>query len=371
MIGRALLLTLACLTPACIATTFDRAIEPPIQFINNARGATEIQSWIDEVNHEVVLVAGPFAVPQAEAHAGGHDNHEGAPEMETPLLPLAWPVDTGMQGFRVAAFTADGTQLPRDIMHHVIAVNFDRSQLVYPVPERLFGFGSETPDVSLPDRYEVPLDRGDSIGLYAMWNNHTGHDLDAVYLEVVIPYAVPGRNRDVVMPIYIDTNNRIGGTNAFSLPPGLHLQSYEFELPVSGGLLAAGGHLHDYGVELRLEDVETGKKLFDLESERTPDGRVTGVEQKIFRRFFKLFDARVNLEAGRRYRVVGVFDNPTGETIHDGGMAHMVGLFAPDDPSEWPRLDPNRPEYVTDVENLPKIFDGPVRAEGQAPDPVP
>jgi hypothetical protein len=366
MTGRALLLALVSLIPACVSTTFNRAIEPPIQFINSARGATEIASWVDEVNHAVLLVAGPFSVPKAEAHDGGQAHHEGTPGMETPLLPLIWPVDMGMQGFRIAAFTADGTELPRDIMHHMIAVNFGRSQLVYPVPERLFGFGTETPDVSLPDWYEVPLERGDSIGLYAMWNNHTGRDLE-VYLEVVVPYAEPGKDREAVMPIYIDTNNQIGGNNAFSLPPGVHLQSYEFELPVSGGLLAAGGHLHDYGIELRLVDVETDKKLFDLEGERTPDGRVTGVEQKIFRRFFKLLDARIHLEAGRRYRIDGVFDNPTGETIHDGGMAHIVGLFAPDDPSEWPQLNPNLPEYRIDVENLPKVFDGPVRGERLAP----
>jgi hypothetical protein len=270
-----------------------------------------------------------------------------------------------MQGVRLAAFTADGEQLPRDIMHHLIGVNFDRSQLVYPVPERLFGFGSETPDLVLPDRYEVPLQRGDNIGMYAMWNNHTGEDLDAVYVEVVIPYAAPGKDREVVMPIYMDTNNRIGGSNSFDLPPGLHAQSYEFEIPVSGGLLGAGGHLHDYGTELRLEDVATGETLVRLQGERTPDGRVVGVEQKIFRRFFMLLDARIQLEAGRRYRVVGVFDNPTGETIHDGGMAHIVGLFAPSDPSDWPRLNPTQPEYVTDVENLPRIFEGPVEAAGE------
>lgn len=363
MIRREFSLGFVFLLAACAGGTSQREVAFPREFTTDAGSELQIRSWSDDVNHEIVLVAGPFSVPAAVGDAeGAHHNHNHPSEsMVTPLIPLRWPVDAGMQGFRLAVFTADGTKLPRDIIHHMIAVNFSRSQLVYPVPERLFGFGSETPDITLPDRYEVPLERGDSIGMYAMWNNQTGQDLEAIYLKVVIPYAAPGRKREAVMPIYMDTNNRIGGTNTFALPPGLHSQSYEFELPVSGGLLAAGGHLHDYGIELRLEDVETGEILFRLESERTPDGRVLGVEQKIFRRLFKIIDARIELEAGRRYRVVGVYDNPTGKIIPDGGMAHIVGLFAPDDMSDWPLLDPTRSEYAIDVQNLPKIFEGSVQ----------
>ena len=105
------------------------------------------------------------------------------------------------------------------------------------------------------------------------------------------------------------------------MPPGRFEKLYEFELPTGGKLLAAGGHVHDYGVEVRLEDVETGKVIFRLESDRDAEGRVSSVEQKIFRRFFNLFDASIELQANRTYRIVGVYDNPTGETIPSGGMA--------------------------------------------------
>jgi hypothetical protein len=37
--------------------------------------------------------------------------------------------------------------------------------------------------------------------------------------------------------------------------------------------------------------------------------------------------------------VVGVYENPTGQAIPRGAMAHMVGLFAPSDVSKWPALD--------------------------------
>ena len=279
--------------------------------------------------------------------------------MKSPLVVVPWPVDAGLAGFRMAAYAANGTELPRELLHHVIGVNFSRRQLVYPVAERIFGFGTETPDVKLPHFLEVPLEQGDSLGVYAMWNNTTGEDLHDVYLQVLLPYTdEEGDEREQALPLYVDTNNQIGSKTSYDLPPGRSERSYEFELPVGGGLLAAGGHLHDYGVELRLEEVETGRVLTRLKPEIDEAGHVTAVEQRIYRRLFKLVDARLRLEAGVRYRVVGVYDNPTGALIPDGGMAHIVGLFVPDDLAAWPRIDRESPEYRADIAGLP----GPIGA---------
>lgn len=307
---------------------------------------------VREDRHEVEIVAGPFHVPALDG--GGHDHH-GADHasMTTPLVVIPWPVDAGMTGFRMAAYTADGTALPRSVLHHVIGVNFARRQLVYPVAERLFGFGAETPDIKLPGNLEVPLEPGDSIGVYAMWNNDTGTDLEGVYLQVLLPYAEDGGEREPALPIYMDTNNQIGDKTSFDVPPGRSERAFEFDLPVGGGLLAAGGHLHDHGVELRLEEVATGRVITRLRPEVDAVGHVTAVEQKIFRRFFMLLDARIRLDAGVRYRVVGVYDNPTGRTIPDGGMAHIVGLFVPDDMSAWPEPDTRSHEYLADLAGMP------------------
>lgn len=361
MIRRAFPLV-ALLFAGCMSTGFDHELTPPLEVMQHVDGQAETRIWVDERNHEVRVLAGPFTVPEAPEPMEAMDGHEGHgghdDSMLTPLIPLRWPVEGGMQGFRLAAYDAEGNELPRDIMHHMIAVNFDRRQLVYPVPERLFGFGTETPDIRLPDAFEVPLERGDSIGMYAMWHNETGREIEGVYMHVALPYATPGKDREKVMPIYMDTNNHIGGKTSFDLPPGEFTKAYEFELPVSGAMLAASGHLHDYGVELRLEDAATDEVIFRLEADRGPDGKVHRVEQKIFRKFFKLIDARVPLEANRRYRVVGVYENPTDEVIVDGAMAHIVGLFAPDDPENWPELDRSTQAYAMDVEALPAPMGG-------------
>ena len=43
-------------------------------------------------------------------------------------------------------------------------------------------------------------------------------------------------------------------------------------------------------------------------------------------------------------------------------MAHMVGLFVPDDMSKWPKIDPNDPDYRRDLAQL-QVEGGQVGAE--------
>jgi hypothetical protein len=338
----------------CVSTAYRNPPGPPARSQLMGTDPT-MHISLREDRHEIEVVVGPLQVPPTRSgimdHAHSHDE-------ETPLAVFAWPVEQGLAGVHLAAYRAGGDPLPRDVFHHVIGVNLDRRQLVYPVAERLFGFGSETPDIKLPDFLEIPVVKGDSIGIYGVWKNETGETLRDVFMQVVLPYAPPGKEREQVLPIYMDTNNVIGGTNTFDLPPGRHLRSHEFELPVSGALLAAGGHLHDFGTELRVEEVDSGEVVVKLEPEVDREGRVVGVEQAVFRRLFGLLDARVPLREGVRYRVVGEYENPTGNTISEGGMAHVVGLFVPDDLSRLPDVDRSSREYLLDLSGLPERIGG-------------
>ncbi|HEX6992008.1 MAG TPA: hypothetical protein VF151_08985, partial [Gemmatimonadales bacterium] len=132
------------------------------------------------------------------------------------------------------------------------------------------------------------------------------------------------------------------------VPPGKSEHSHEFTLPVAGRLLGVGGHMHDYGQEVRLEDAETGKVITRVKAELDDNGHIEGVGRKLF----AIRGAGVRLKANHRYRVVGVYDNPTDRSIVNGGMAHMVGLFVPDDLAAWPEIDPSNPDYRRDMASL-------------------
>jgi hypothetical protein len=150
------------------------------------------------------------------------------------------------------------------------------------------------------------------------------------------------------MPLYMDVNLTVGGSNTFDVPPGKSSKAYEFSLPVGGRLLGVGGHMHDYGVDVRLEDAETGKVLARVTATRDAQGKVS----KMSRKLFGVSGDGLKLEADHKYRVVGQYDNPTGETKVKGAMAHMVALFVPDDMSKWPAIDPADPTYQRDLASL-------------------
>jgi hypothetical protein len=72
----------------------------------------------------------------------------------------------------------------------------------------------------------------------------------------------------------------------------------------------------------------------------------------VSRKLYGVSGEGLKLKADHMYRVVGEYDNPTGETRIKGAMAHMVGLFVPDDMSKWPQIDPRDPTYQRDLASL-------------------
>lgn len=319
--------------------------------------APHIDIRVDSAHSRIVVTAGPFRLPAMDPHM---DMSDMAPN---DVMPFAWPVDGYLRGFSVRMHDAAGNALPRDILHHLIGVNFDRRQLVYPAVERLFGWGAETDPVELPTSMGVPMHVGDKLGMYAMFHNETGKDIDAAYLEVTLLYT-PAKGHDVlsVMPFYVDVNNHIGGVTTFDVPPGKSSHSFEFQLPIAGKLVGIGGHLHDYGSSLELQDAATGKVLARLKARRDHDGRVKGVGRFIF----GFNSDALALQAHHPYRVVAEYDNPTNETLKDGGMGHINGAFVPADGATWPKLDLNDPLVKRDIATLPIMNDMNAHTAGTA-----
>jgi hypothetical protein len=311
---------------------------------------------VDSSNHELTITAGPYDLPNMPPMDEAAMMDLGMSH-DTPVQRFEWPIDGWFRGFRVALTDAQGNEVPRHVMHHLIMVNFSRRQLLYSAAERLMGAGTETDqEVSVPKTIGIPMSPGMKLGMYVAWHNDTGQDLDGVYLKLTMLWTPKNQNPRPVnsMPLYMDVNLTVGGSNTFDVPPGKSSKSYEFSLPVGGRLLGVGGHMHDYGVGVRLEDAETGKVITSVVATRDPEGKVT----KVSRRLFGVSGEGLKLKANHKYRVVGDYDNPTNETRIKGAMAHMVALFVPDDMRKWPQIDPSDPTYQRDLASLQ------VRGEG-------
>jgi hypothetical protein len=313
------------------------------------RPAPTVTVAVDSGRKELVITAGPFDLPNMPP-MDDHAMMDFGMSHDTPIQQFEWPIDGWFRGFRLELTDRSGRPVPRGVIHHMIMVNFSRRQLVYPAVERLMGAGTETGDLSVPKTIGVPMKPGMKLGMYVAWHNDTGQDLEGVQLKIVMLWTPKNQNPPPVnsLPIYMDVNLTVGGSNTFDVPPGVSEKAHEFTLPVSGRILGIGGHLHDYGVRVRLEDAETGKVITTVQATRDSAGKVSKVSQKLF----GVSGEGLKMKANHRYRVVGVYDNPTGKTLVRGAMAHMAGLFVPDDIADWPRIDPSNAEYRRDLAAL-------------------
>jgi hypothetical protein len=303
----------------------------------------QVSISVDSARGEVIVTAGPYDLPNMPPDMA--EMHMGSPQ----VLRFDWPVDGGLRGFNLSMQTEDGKPLPKSVIHHLIAVNFDRRQIVYQMVERLFGWGKETDPVMLPAGVGVPLAKGQHLGVYAMWHNDSGRDIHNAYLRMTLPFIPKSRLQNPVLPLYVDVNNHIGGVTTFDLPPGKSTHAFDFEFPLSGRLIGIGGHLHDYGTAVRFEDAKTGKVLVRLKSDRDKSGEIS----KVGRFIWGFHEEALPIEAHHKYRVVAEYDNPTGKPIPQGGMGHINGVFSPNDMSEWPVLDLANADIQRDIKALP------------------
>ena len=310
--------------------------------------ATTVRVRVDSVRNEVIILAGPIHLPPTTPY----DHH-----LESAPIAFTWPVSGWARGYRVDLIDREGHVLSREMLHHAGVANLDRRQVAYPIVERLFAAGRETTPVMLPASMGVPLASDVHMLLYYALMNPTDRDVDGVTLRVTIAWIRErAQGPKNVLPLTLDAFDAQGGRSTFDVPPGTTVTTAELTLPVGGRVRVLGGHLHDYAVEIRLEDVVSGRVLARLSAERNADGTIRGVS----RARFLLHPGGLHLEANRRYRVVGVYDNPTCATVA-GGMAFLAGPFVPDDLRRVPAVDRADPVFQKDL----ALFGSVEESEGQ------
>lgn len=308
----------------------------------------DIRTRVDSLNRQISVTVGPMSIPITKDYT-----HHGA---ET-YVNFRWPVSGWVRGYRIDVVDSAGALMPRELLHHAGMANLDRRQLAYPLAERLFAAGRETTPVMLPGSMGLPLDADQKMSFYYMLMNETDTVVDGARLRVTLTW-IPAGTKGVkhVLPLLLNANGA-GYGPTFDMPSGSSSTTAEFTLSEGGRVRTIGGHMHDYAREIRLEDVATGKVLVRLEAKRARDGSVESVERTNFlqRRH------GLRLSANRRYRVVAVYDNPTGKTIA-GAMGLMVGAFIPDNLDRWPAIDATDPVFQKDLASLDEVQPASVHA---------
>jgi hypothetical protein len=285
---------------------------------------------------EAEFIIGPVELPGDMLH------------LRLPVQMVEIPVDGWLHGFEAEIVDADGKVLPAELLHHVNFIDPDNRELFYPIARRVFAAGRETQRKEIPRLLGYPIQAGDRLIVSAMFTNATGSDVPEAYLHVRISYSLEEdgflQPRDVY-PFYLDVMGPVGAKD-FPVPPGKTVLSWQGSPAIEGRIVGIGGHVHNFATLLGVEDVTTGKTIWETAPELDETGQVTGMpEGRLWWR------GGVKIYPDHVYRVYVEYDNPTSESAPDGGMGEVGGLlWAPKD-VRWPEFDRDDPKYVADLIN--------------------
>ena len=293
----------------------------------------------DAAAHVLTLRLGPLDLP-------AHSDHMSLPQ--PPDLFWAVPFDGWLVAYHPLLVGDAGHPEPGRLLHHVAFWNTRRSDfLCLNKQEHIFGAGGELNDWPRVPGYGYRVSPGERIRIETMFHNPTDTNYPKTYLEVRIEYqkaAPDGPVLTSVYPAWFDVMQC--GDSAYELRPGSSVTSGEITLRYGGMLLGVGGHLHDYGKRLVLEDLTRREQVAALDAQLDPQGHIASMPVVTFFNRGTANSGKPNggyrLDAGERLRVTATYDNRTDQVLPEGAMGIVVGYFVPDDDAKMVALRRNK-----------------------------
>jgi hypothetical protein len=285
-----------------------------------AKGVT-LDAKVDVAARIVTLRVGPVNLPANTGH------------MKMPQPPdQGWqiPFDGWLLAYHPRLVDANGQALPGTVLHHTAFWNENRADFLCPnKEEHIFGAGSEMTDWAEVPGYGYRVQKNDRIRIETMVYNPTATSYQKVYLEVAIPFQDAAENatpRKNVYPAWMDVKSC--GNSSYDVPAGKSEKSGTVTVKYDGVLLGVGGHLHDYGRQVVLQDASRKETVATLEAKVNEKGLLESVPVKLF-----LDQGGYKFSAGDILKISATYDNPTGRLLRDGAMGIAVGYFVPADDS--------------------------------------
>lgn len=281
----------------------------------------KLEAKTDASAHTITLRVGPMTLPANTGH------------MKMPQPPdLIWtvPMEGWLLAYHPKLVDAVGNAVPGAVLHHVAFWNENRADFLCPnKEEHIFGAGSEMTDWAEVPGYGYRVEKGDQIRIETMVYNPTPTSYDKVYLEVQIPYEDAGGDanpapRINVYPAWMDV--KACGNSSYDVPAGKTKKSGTVTVKYDGVLLGVGGHLHDYGRQVVLQDKSRNETVATLDAKVDEKGLLESVPVKLF-----VQQGGYKFSANDVLIISATYDNPTGKFLRDGAMGIAVGYFVPSD----------------------------------------
>jgi hypothetical protein len=330
------------LLSASFALAQEKPAEPPHDMEHMNHGAfmqggmhhavakgVKLDPNFDMATHTITLRIGPMTLP-------AHTSH-----MKMPQPPdLVWdpPLDGWLIAYHPKLVDSSGNAVPGTVLHHVAFWNENRADFLCPnKEEHIFGAGSEMTDWTEVPGYGYRVQKGDKIRIETMMYNPTATSYDKAYLEVVIPFqevskeasaATPRKN---VYPAWMDVKSC--GDSSYDVPAGKSEKTGSVTVKYDGVLLGVGGHMHDYGKQIVLQDASRKETVATLDAKSDAQGHLESVPVKLF-----VQEGGYKFAAGDVLKISATYENPTGKLLRDGAMGIAVGYFAATDDAKMATL---------------------------------
>ncbi|HEY5625271.1 MAG TPA: hypothetical protein VIT93_02165 [Dehalococcoidia bacterium] len=203
---------------------------------------------------------GPFNVPAAGG--GGPGNYD------TLAFSVAQPcTDCYITSIVPNLVYADGSTANFDnmaMMHHVVVVSTSATDVTCAgtplgsLGTRLFASGNERTVLQFPPGYGLYNPAGPQWHLIMHLMNMKPEARD-MYMEFTFTYVPGSDNLKPVTPVWLDVDNC--DDSEYSVPVGESDTHWDWTSTITGDLVTTAGHVHDYGINLAVEDVATGEYL--------------------------------------------------------------------------------------------------------------
>lgn len=252
------------------------------------------------------------------------------------------PTNLWLHGFDVDLVDGAGRPLPKSMLHHVSVASADQRELFNPIMLRVAAAGAETEAIRIPHWIGMPLKRGERLMISAMLHNPTMNAYAGVRVRLHFDATSKLNNRDAVAgyPFHMHVTPP-GVSWEFDVPPGVSTRSWEGSPAITGRVVGLGGHLHQYGVSVQLEDVTANQLIYRAVAVADTAGEIVSIPRTVEAKKLMLYADHV-------YRVTAVYNNPTDRTVPNGGMGIVAGMIVPRSGIAWPRIDASNPTYAFD-----------------------
>ncbi len=304
--------------------------------------AAKLEVRDDSAAQQLTVRVGPLKLPARATHMM---------VAQAPSFFLGIPFDGWIIGYHPRLVDGSAKLEPSRLLHHVAFYNIGRHDFLCPNKlEHIFGAGGEMNDWPPVPGFGYRVHPGDRIRIDTMFHNPTTVDYLETYLEVKLDYrTTAGQPLTSVYPAWFDVQEC--GSSGYDLEAGVSHETGEIKLKYSGRLLGVGGHMHDYGNELDLENTTRNEQIAKLPAKLDSSGHIESMPVVYF-----LKRGGYKLNPGDVLKVTASYNNSSGKMLPDGAMGIVVGYFVPQDDNEMAglRVAPEKPKNLHILEPASK-----------------